>query len=124
MKVKCEYVLTLLKAESGFTIARYKLASPLTLSNGKTENYVSAKGVMLPERKRITYELEGELEKYKNSYTLSVSKYSEVIPTEEESIITYLKTLKGVGEKTAALLYSQFSVNVFHIIDKDPKKLS
>ena len=124
MKVKCEYVLTLLKAESGFTIARYKLASPLTLPNGKTENYVSAKGAMLPERKRITYELEGELEKYKNSYTLSVSKYSEVIPTEEESIITYLKTLKGVGEKTAALLYSQFSVNVFHIIDKEPKKLS
>ena len=66
----------------------------------------------------------GNIVSYKGKTQLNVEFLEEIIETDRNSIISFLKTLKGVGNKTAEMIYEKFGSETINILDKDPKQLA
>lgn len=124
-----KHTYTVMQSKDGYMVARYELPNEVELPDGKKTKVISAKGYKLPEDKGITFSMTGTFEIYtnkdgKDSYTLNVESVTEVIPTEEESILAYLTTLSGVGKVLAERLYDALGKNVFDVIEKTPSELT
>ena len=85
-----------------------------------------AVGYELPRTDKVSMELDGEW-KNNNKYglQLQVQSCTEIVPQTMEGIKGYLSSrlIKGVGDKTAALIVDRFGANALKVIENEPEKL-
>ena len=103
----------------------YVIASFTDLDDYST---FTAKGYMIPTENICDYILIGEfVDEIKGGTkrtAFNVIKWEEILPSEEESIVKYLSTLRGVGKVTAKKLYKAFGNCVFDIIKNTPEEMA
>jgi len=120
--------MTLGKYENDFLIAVYETEERIILPDGTESFEITAKGTMLPED-GLSCILTGDFTTYRRkdgrvSYTLSVSQFTELEPTDEESIVNFLAILDGSTHKIAQSMYDTFGNGIFHILETNQKKLT
>lgn len=129
MKIECKHLHTILSADNGYAVARFKADSPVLLPDGSESVKFTAKGYHLPINANEKCELEGNFELYKrkngsDTYTLRVTSCCKILPSDEDAIIVYLRSLSGVGKSLARKIYDMFGTQVFSVMENDPASLS
>ena len=129
MKItKLEHSYTVLN-RNGYMVVKYKTKQPVKIPDGSEKEDITAVGRNLPESKGIFYEMTGEFEEYEDKktgkmrYSFKVQEVSEMIPSEEDGIKSYLRTLKGVGPVLAESMFHEFGKDIFKTLEKEPEKL-
>ena len=84
-----------------------------------------AVGYELPLTNKVSMELDGEWKSGKRGLQLQVQTCTEIVPQTTEGIKGYLSSrlIKGVGDKTAAMIVDRFGADALKIIEKEPEKL-
>lgn len=85
----------------------------------------TAVGYELPQTDAVDLELDGEWTEGKYGCQLQVEQWREIIPQTTDGIQGYLASglLKGIGEKTAALIVARFGVETLDILEHQPERL-
>lgn len=84
-----------------------------------------AVGYELPQTDKVSMILDGEWENGKHGVQLQVDKCEEIVPQTKEGVYGYLSSrlIKGVGEKTAALIVDRFGADALHVLENEPERL-
>ena len=84
-----------------------------------------AVGYELPQTDKVSMILDGEWENGKHGVQLQVEKCEEIVPQTKEGVYGYLSSrlIKGVGEKTAALIVDRFGADALHVLENEPERL-
>lgn len=84
-----------------------------------------AVGYELPQTDKVSMILDGEWEKGKHGVQLQVEKCEEIVPQTKEGVYGYLSSrlIKGVGEKTAALIVNRFGADALRVLENEPERL-
>ena len=84
-----------------------------------------AVGYELPQTDKVSMILDGEWESGKHGVQLQVEKCEEIIPQTKEGVYGYLSSrlIKGVGEKTAALIVDRFGADALRVLESEPERL-
>lgn len=84
-----------------------------------------AVGYELPQTDKISMILDGEWENGKHGVQLQVEKCEEIVPQTKEGVYGYLSSrlIKGVGEKTAALIVERFGADALRVLENEPERL-
>lgn len=84
-----------------------------------------AVGYELPQTDKVSMILNGEWTNGKHGVQLQVEACEEIVPQTKEGVYGYLSSrlIKGVGEKTAALIVDRFGADALKVLDKEPDKL-
>lgn len=84
-----------------------------------------AVGYELPQTDKVSMILDGEWENGKHGVQLQVAKCEEIVPQTKEGVYGYLSSrlIKGVGEKTAALIVERFGADALHVLEQEPERL-
>ncbi len=84
-----------------------------------------AVGYELPQTDKVSMILDGEWENGKHGVQLQVERCEESVPQTKEGVYGYLSSrlIKGVGEKTAALIVDRFGADALKVLDEEPDKL-
>lgn len=85
----------------------------------------TAVGHELPQTDKVSMILDGEWENGKHGYQLKVEKCEEIVPQTKEGVYGYLSSrlIKGVGEKTAALIVERFGADALRVLENEPERL-
>lgn len=82
------------------------------------------KGYFPHDKLGINLEVDGEWQKSKYGYQLSVTSFSEVMPTTNEELIVYLSSMvKGIREKTAKRIVNRFGSRTIEVFQNSPEEL-
>ena len=83
-----------------------------------------AVGYELPQTDKVSMILDGEWESGKHGVQLQVERCEEIVPQTKEGVFGYLSSrlIKGVGEKTAALIVSRFGADALRVLEKEPER--
>lgn len=111
--------------DNGRCIALYKITA--ADDNSTVGETVTCLGSFLPCLKDIDIEMEGEwVENKKYGKQFIVSSHKEIIKQTQSGIIAFLSSglIKGIGEKTAQILYDKFKDSVFRVIEENPEKIA
>ena len=81
-----------------------------------------AVGYELPQTDKVSMILDGEWENGKHGVQLQVDKCEEIVPQTKEGVYGYLSSrlIKGVGEKTAALIVNRFGADALRVLENEP----
>lgn len=118
--------------DSGYTVAVFittDTAVPISARNKYhtkgSQIAFNAVGYSLPLSDQIEIEMAGNWENGSHGMQFKVENFLEVVPRTREGIIGYLSSgaLKGIGEKTAEVIYSQFGLDTLEIMEHDPERL-
>ncbi len=84
-----------------------------------------AVGYELPQTDKVSMILDGEWENGKHGYQLQVATCEEIVPQTKEGVYGYLSSrlIKGVGEKTAALIVERFGADALRVLEHEPERL-
>lgn len=84
-----------------------------------------AVGYELPQTDKVSMMLDGEWTNGKHGVQLQVEACEEIVPQTKEGVYGYLSSrlIKGVGEKTAALIVDRFGADALKVLDEEPEKL-
>lgn len=84
-----------------------------------------AVGYELPLTDKVSMELVGEWRNGKHGLQLQVQACTEIVPPTKDGIQGYLSSrlIKGVGEKTAAMIVERFGADALKVIENEPEKL-
>lgn len=84
-----------------------------------------AVGYELPQTDKVSMMLDGEWTNGKHGVQLQVETCEEIVPQTKEGVYGYLSSrlIKGVGEKTAALIVSRFGADALKVLDEEPDRL-
>ena len=84
-----------------------------------------AVGYELPQTDKVSMILDGEWENGKHGVQLQVDKCEEIVPQTKEGVYGYLSSrlIKGVGEKTAALIVNRFGADALRVLENEPERL-
>lgn len=84
-----------------------------------------AVGYELPQTDKVSMILDGEWENGKHGVQLQVDKCEEIVPQTKEGVYGYLSSrlIKGVGEKTAALIVNRFGAAALRVLENEPERL-
>ncbi len=84
-----------------------------------------AVGYELPQTDKVSMILDGEWENGKHGYQLQVVTCEEIVPQTKEGVYGYLSSrlIKGVGEKTAALIVERFGADALRVLEHEPERL-
>lgn len=87
--------------------------------------HFTAVGYDLPQTDAVEVVLEGEWQTGKYGCQLQVEQWHEIIPKTTEGIQGYLASglLKGIGEKTAAVIVARFGLDTLDILEHQPERL-
>ena len=82
-----------------------------------------AVGYELPQTDKVSMILDGEWENGKHGVQLQVDKCEEIVPQTKEGVYGYLSSrlIKGVGEKTAALIVNRFGADALRVLENEPE---
>lgn len=116
--------------ESNFSICRAKIIDGLkeipdnVRDNVRTSNkQIVIKGYF-PQSTKLNLQVEGDWQKSKYGYQLSVTSFTEVSPTTEEGIVAYLSSLVyGLQEKSARRIVDHFGLRTIEIFESNPEEL-
>lgn len=121
MEIKGKFFKSLLDTpDNNYKVIKYKATTEAVTLFGKNASYFTAVGIDLPTAKNIEYSFNGiwEVDK-KGREQFKVESYEEVIPTEKDGIIKYLKTLDGITKNNALLLYNYYGEDIFNVLDNN-----
>lgn len=122
------------ESDNGFVIMQY-ICNESSFENPEAVNQFGddlngeafyARGYFLPTATAIQYDLKGHWEKNtKNSgYTFVVEMCNENVPLNETGIVTFLtSSVKGIGMKTARMIYNEFKEETLNVLDENPDAL-
>ncbi len=84
-----------------------------------------ATGYELPQTDKVSMVLEGEWTTGKHGYQLQVERCEEIVPQTKDGVQGYLSSrlIKGVGEKTAALIVGRFGADALKVLENEPERL-
>ena len=84
-----------------------------------------AVGYELPQTDKVSMILDGEWENGIHGVQLQVDKCEEIVPQTKEGVYGYLSSrlIKGVGEKTAALIVNRFGADALRVLEIEPERL-
>ena len=84
-----------------------------------------ATGYELPQTDKVSMVLEGEWTTGKHGYQLQVERCEEIVPQTRDGVQGYLSSrlIKGVGEKTAALIVGRFGADALKVLENEPERL-
>ena len=84
-----------------------------------------AVGYELPQTDKVSMILDGEWENGKHGVQLQVDKCEEIVPQPKEGVYGYLSSrlIKGVGEKTSALIVNRFGADALRVLENEPERL-
>lgn len=84
-----------------------------------------ATGYELPQMDKVSMVLEGEWTTGKHVYQLQVERCEEIVSQTRDGVQGYLSShlIKGVGEKTAALIVGRFGADALRVLENAPEKL-
>ncbi len=84
-----------------------------------------AVGYELPQTDKVSMMLDGEWTNGKHGVQLQVEACEEIVPQTKEGVYGYLSSrlIKGVGEKTAALIVDRFGADALRVLEKEPERL-
>ncbi len=84
-----------------------------------------AVGYELPRTDKVSMEIDGEWRSGKHGYQLQVASCTEIVPQTRDGIQGYLSSrlIKGVGDKTAAMIVERFGADALKVIENEPEKL-
>ena len=112
-----------------FSIRTFVSKESVVLPNGKLSVSFHIKGEYLPAS-YIDVEIEGEFDTKpfvnkngRKTFTFDVSSVSEIKIPKQDSIIKYLSSLKGVGNRLAHRIYEKFGDRTFDVMDNDIRRL-
>lgn len=129
LSINCTHKYTIYD-DGRIIIALYSAENKIMLPDGTETTTFRAKSLLLPFQKGLEVTLTGVWTKYvnkktqKTEYTFDVEKYEEILPTTKSATIEYLKTLDGVGKKTAEQLYDKFGAEIFTILEKETERIT
>lgn len=95
-------------------------------ADGKFLDKVTCTGMLLPTNQKVTYDFQGKWVKDpKYGLQYKVENFTEIVLPGRENIIGYLSSgqIKGIGEKTAVLIYDYFGDKTLDILDNDISRL-
>lgn len=119
--IRCRHGFTIYEKDY-FSIAKYTCSNePVEIDGQSVINFI-AKGQMLPKDTEcyLTGEFIKDKDKFGNErYTLDVKSTELILPNEEDGIVKFLKTLKGIGKVTAKALYEVFQDNVYLALEDE-----
>lgn len=114
---------------NNFSIKTFKSMGSVTLPNGRATRNITIKGYFIPDSP-IDLVLEGDFdlkphvnEKGKKSYSFNVTSCKELKIPEQETIIKYLSSIKGIGDKLAKRIYKKFGDDTFEVLDNNIEEL-
>jgi exodeoxyribonuclease V alpha subunit len=118
--------------ENGYTIAIFTTRdSSVPLS--ARDKYLASKNIIgfsaigfgLPLTEEIELEMEGRWETGDHGTQFQVENFMEVVPRTKEGILGYLSSgaVKGIGPKTADMIYRKFGLQTLEIMENSPKEL-
>ncbi len=84
-----------------------------------------AVGYGLPLTDKVSMILDGDWQNGKHGYQLQVKSCEEIVPQTKDGIQGYLSShlIKGVGEKTAALIVERFGADSLNVLENEPERL-
>lgn len=118
--------------ENGYTIAIFTTRDssvPLSARDKylASRNIIafSAIGFGLPLTDEIELEMEGRWETGDHGTQFQVENFMEVVPRTKEGILGYLSSgaVKGIGPKTADMIFRKFGLQTLEIMESSPKEL-
>lgn len=118
--------------DSGYTVAVFITRDTVVPMSARNKYHTngsqiafSAVGYSLPLSDQIEIEMVGSWENGSHGMQFQVESFLEVVPRTREGIVGYLSSgaLKGIGEKTAEVIYSQFGLDTLEIMEHDPERL-
>lgn len=138
--ILCEYVRTVYpntqktieNNTSAFYICIYRYAGKRSYLNREAGVYLeknetfTVKGNRLPIVNGLKFKLEGQWQKDKfNKPIFYMKNFSEIVEDSKMSVLNYLScgAIKGIGPKTARLIYNKFGKDTIKILDKNPERL-
>ncbi len=113
---------------TSFVCNEHKKDNPLAVDKYGDDLYgksFTAKGYYLPSARIIQFEVEGTWQTDKFGRSLNVTSITEKVEENKTGIINYLTCglIKGLGFKTANLIYNQFGNDTLKVMDTDPQRL-
>lgn len=96
---------------------------PHKLKNAITCILIDISNFVQSFEKKLKYKVEGEWKKGKYGKQFEIKTISPFISNTETEIVEYLKTLDGVGAKTASVIYKNFKENTLKVLNENPEKL-
>lgn len=112
---------------SDFRIVSFYCKESIIGPDGKTnlmDQVFTAKGLLVPYKAGIDYDLKGHWEKQKGRWTFCMESFDEVIERTQAGIETFLvKCVKGIGPRLARKIYETFGDETLEIFDKSPERL-
>ena len=111
-----------------FSIRQFEAEENVIFPNGKAGFKFSVKGNFIPPDDAIvvltgTWDPKPLKTKYGTKYTLNVTDVQETREREKKAIIRYLRTINGIGDRTARLIFEKFGEDVYDILDNDIERL-
>lgn len=116
--VTVEFIYTLFQnATNGYCVHKYR--------DTETDDQITCVGYNLPTNKKIEYVFTCTPVKYKDTTQYDVTAFEVQIKKDKEHIVSYLSCgiIKGIGKKTAELIYEAHQENCLEILDKNPEEL-
>lgn len=113
-----EFIYSLFYNESnGYCVHNYR--------DKETGDRVTCRGYNLPTIKNVEYVFTCNPVKYKDTMQYDVTSYDVQIIKDKEHIVMYLSCgiIKGIGKKTAELIYEAYHEDCLDILDKNPDEL-
>lgn len=112
-------------AKNTFNIFSYEPQELIPGSDGKFLDKVTCIGHLLPTNPKVTYDFQGKWKMGKYGLEFEVDSFTEIILPGRDNIISYLSSgqIKGIGEKTAIIIYDYFGDSTLDILDNDIERL-
>ncbi len=108
-----------------YMVAVYNPCEKVYDGAGRPITQFKAVGYCLPLSTKLRYNMQGKWGKNaKHGIQFEVENYDEVIIPTKEGIIAYLSSgqIKGIGPKTAELIYDAFGNMALEVLDKEPER--
>lgn len=85
----------------------------------------TAVGYELPQTDKVSMLLDGEWTNGKYGQQLQVEQCEEIVPQTKDGVQGYLSSrlIKGVGEKTAAMIVDRFGADALKVLENEPERL-
>lgn len=128
----CRFERAIFRSANGYCVFAYKTKDQSVPSAARSKwahsdhcIHLTAVGYNLPATDSIEVELIGNWQPSKYGMQLSVERFEQVIPNDNNGLIAYLSSglIKGIGPETAKSIVAKFGSRTMDIFDNAPEQL-